>query len=78
MRIVLRTAAFLELCGDDVLDPDVAVKQLESIAAELQGLDSEARDELIELALREAEAAYDPAQRDFLLSFADAFGLREP
>jgi hypothetical protein len=41
MRIVLESAAFIELVSDDVLDADTALKQLESIAFLLQQLNSD-------------------------------------
>jgi hypothetical protein len=36
-RSVIEAALFLESSGDDVVDPDSAVKALETIAHELQG-----------------------------------------
>jgi hypothetical protein len=40
MRAVVEAAAFLELSDEDVLDPDAAVAQLESMAALLRELDA--------------------------------------
>ena len=77
MRVVVQAAGFFELCDDDVLDPDIAVKQLEWIAGELHKLDPKEREALVAFVLREAEATNDPRYRAFLLSFPDAFGLRD-
>ena len=38
MTAVLDAASFLGLCSDDVLDPDVAVAQLENMVANLHHL----------------------------------------
>jgi hypothetical protein len=46
MRVAVQAAAFFELCPDDVLDPGLAVKQLEWISSELQRLDSDLSDAL--------------------------------
>ncbi len=40
---VIEYALFLELCGDDLLNPDVAVRQMEDLAAILRQLDEETR-----------------------------------
>ena len=77
MRIVLDAAAFFELSGDDVLDPDIAVNQLEWISWELKRLDPSARDAFVALALAEAEATHDPRYRTFLLEFPEGLGLRD-
>jgi hypothetical protein len=77
MRIVLDAAAFFELSGDDVVDPDIAVKQLEWISWELKQLNPSARDAFVALALAEAEATQDPRYRTFLLEFPEGLGLRD-
>jgi hypothetical protein len=77
MRVVVQAAAFFELCDDDVLDPDIAVKQLEWIVWELGKLDPREREALVAFVLREAEATNDSRYRAFLLSFPDVFGLRD-
>ena len=76
MRVVVQAAAFFELCDDDVLDPDTAVKELESISAELQRLDPADKSALIGFTQKEAERVPDPEYSSFLLEFADAMGLR--
>jgi hypothetical protein len=77
MRVVVQTAAFFELCDEDVLDLQIAVKQLEWISWELRRLDSQERDALIAFVDAEAQATGDPRYRRFLLEFPVAFGLRE-
>ena len=55
MRVVVEAAAFLELAADDVLDPDVAVKQLESMAYLLGQLNESEKRQLV--AFTQAEAS---------------------
>jgi chromatin segregation and condensation protein Rec8/ScpA/Scc1 (kleisin family) len=38
MRLVIDAFLFLELSGDEVVDPDAAVQQMESIMAELRDM----------------------------------------
>lgn len=76
MRAVVHMAAFLELSDDNAVDPDVAVKQLESLAFELQQLAPDGREALITFVLREAEQA-EGEYREFLLGFPEALGLVE-
>ena len=68
MRMVLQAAAFFELCGDEVLDPDTAVKQLQWIAAELARLDADESEALLAFVRREAEATRIPATAPFFRS----------
>ena len=75
MRVVVQAAAFFELCDDDVLDPDIAVKQLEWVSSELQRLDPEAKEALIAFAQAEAEATDDPSYRAFPFALPDGLGL---
>jgi hypothetical protein len=75
MRIILRLAAFLELSSAPDVNPDVAVRQLEEIAALLQGLDQQERGALIAFTRTEAEGTVDPRYREFLLGFPESVGL---
>jgi hypothetical protein len=78
MRIVVGAAMFFEGSGEDVIDPDVALKQLEWIHGELDRLDSGERNALVAFVHAEAEAANDdPRYRTFLLEFPKAMGLRD-
>ena len=82
-RSVIEAALFLELSGDDVVDPDSAVKAMESIAYELSHSSDaerialrEAVDELIDL-----ERGVSPPRTprpeviEFLKSFMESVGL---
>jgi hypothetical protein len=75
MRVILRLAAFLELSDAPDVNPDVAVRQLEGVAALLRGLDEHERDAFVAFTRKEAEATADPEYRDFLLSFPTNVGL---
>jgi hypothetical protein len=78
MRVVVQAAAFFELVDDDVLDPDTAVKQLESIAYNLKRLSPAERQEFVSFVLQEAASTRMPEYREFLLAFPDAAGLDGP
>ena len=77
MEIVVHAAAFFELSDEDVVDPDVALKQLEWIRWELSQLDRSQREALTAFVLAEAERARDPRLRTFLLEFPQVLGLRD-
>jgi hypothetical protein len=71
MRAVVQAAAFLELSSDDVLDPDVAVAQLEDVAHVLSELGDAEKRQLVAFVRAEAERAEAPAYREFLRKFPD-------
>jgi hypothetical protein len=84
-RSAIEAARFLELSGEDLVDPDFAVRALESIAHELASIDEtektalrEALDELIgeEEAGRDGSASR-PEVIEFYQSFMENFGLEE-
>jgi hypothetical protein len=75
MRIILRLAALLELSDPPDVDPDMAVRQLEEVAALLQGLDQDEREAFVAFTGKEANAVADPEYRDFLLGFPANVGL---
>ncbi len=77
MAVILDAAAFLELTGDDVLDPDVAVAQLEDMVADLQKRPAAERAQLVAFARTSAASERDPARRDFFTSFADSIQAGE-
>ena len=77
MRIVVGAAAFFELSDDDVLDADVAVKQLEWIASELQQLEPSAKDAVLAFVAAEAQGTTDARYRAFLSELPEGLGLRE-
>ncbi|MCX4739097.1 hypothetical protein [Streptomyces antibioticus] len=68
---------WLESCGDEEVDPDSAVKIMESVGGELLRLPSTQRERLLQALTDLAEAEQDPARRDFLKSFPFAIGLVE-
>lgn len=80
MLAVLEMAMFFELSEDDVIDPDIAVNQLEQLGSILQNLSPGDREELIaytrELAAEEQRSGQEE-RADFLLSFGDNFGLSD-
>lgn len=68
---------FLELSGDDVVDPDSAVSALESACHDLQQLSREQRQALCERAEQLASHDWRTHTRlpEFLRTFGDACGL---
>ncbi|WP_327136848.1 hypothetical protein OG585_11395 [Streptomyces sp. NBC_01340] len=68
---------WLESCGDEEVDPDSAVKMMESVGGELLRLPSGQRERLLQVLADLAEAEQDPARRDFLKSFPFAIGMVE-
>jgi hypothetical protein len=68
---------WLESCGDEEVDPDSAVKVMESVGGELLRLPSGQRERLVQVLANLAEAEEDSVRRDFLHSFPFAIGLVE-
>lgn len=56
MRALLYTALFLGTCTDDVCDPDLAVKELESVTWSLEQMTRDDQECFRRFAYREAEA----------------------
>ncbi|MEU1265584.1 hypothetical protein ABZ473_26635 [Streptomyces cellulosae] len=75
--LVADTLWFLDSCGDDEVDPDSAVKMMESVGGELLRLPLDQRDRLLQVLTDLAEAEPNPARREFLQSFPFACGLVE-
>ena len=72
---ILDLAAFLELSGDDVIDPDAAVNAMESLAFSLKSATPE-EVAAVRSAIREQVAsAPSPERAEFLRSFAENVGL---
>ena len=80
-KALVDALAFLELSGDDVVDPDSAVKVMESIAATLQEASEEERNAIVVAAMRElnAQSAADAPEEvlDFYEHLAADLGLEE-
>jgi hypothetical protein len=68
---------WLESCGDEEVDPDSAVKMMESLGWVLLQLPSNQRKRLLQVLADLAEAEQHPARREFLESFPDAIGMVE-
>lgn len=60
---------FLDSCGDDEIDPNSAVKTMESVGGELLRLPPDQRDRLSQVLTDLAEVEPDPARGKFLESF---------
>ena len=75
MRAVVEAAAFFELSPDDVLDPDVAVKQLESMVYLLVQLSESDKRQLVAFTQAEAGRVSSAGYREFLRQFPEAMGL---
>ncbi|GAB2870254.1 hypothetical protein GCM10027074_42320 [Streptomyces deserti] len=68
---------WLESCGDEDVDPDSAVKMMESVGWVLLRLPSGQRERLLQVLTDLAAAEQDPARRKFLESFPFAIGTVE-
>ncbi|WP_406168525.1 hypothetical protein OIE52_25285 [Streptomyces canus] len=66
---------WLENCGDEEVDPDSAVKMMESVGGVLLRLPSDQRERLLQALAGLAEAEEDHARREVLESFPFAIGL---
>jgi hypothetical protein len=77
--VVIEYAALLDRSPDDVVDPDVAVKHMESLSGLLRQLSLAERGELLRIIeKRAAEFRLDPADREFaawLDNMPSDFGL---
>jgi hypothetical protein len=78
-RALVNAAAFLELSGDDVVDPDSAVAAMEDIVAALAGASPEEVAALKSAASAEREArakrGADEDTLDFFENFLENFGV---
>ncbi|MFJ4278560.1 hypothetical protein [Streptomyces massasporeus] len=68
---------WLESCEDEEVDPDSAVKMMESVGGVLLRLPSDQRQRLLQALADLAEAEQDPARREFLESFPFSIGMVE-
>lgn len=68
---------WLESAGDEEVDPDSAVKMMESVGWTLLQLPAEQRERLLQGLAGLAGAEQDPARRQFLESFPVAIGMVE-
>jgi hypothetical protein len=81
MRIIIDIAVFLELSGDDIIDPDAAITQLENLAANLQELTEEDLRTFVRFVAEVASTSQDEGEREevvnFLKSLPSALGLTD-
>ncbi|MFE2236470.1 hypothetical protein ACFXA4_28440 [Streptomyces sp. NPDC059442] len=66
---------FIDGSEDEQMDPDDAVNVLEGVAHVVSTLPDDQRRELIVLVGEMAAVEADPARREFLVEFPEAFGL---
>ena len=78
-KTIVEIAVFLELSDDSVLNPDVAVEEMERIAATLQDLDTDLQNQFIEyvdgVVKSDKRIGADQTRIEFLESLPDGFGL---
>lgn len=68
---------FLDSCDENEVDPDSAVRMMESAATALKGLPPEQLDRFLSVIGNLAEAETGPGRREFLEAFPLACGLVE-
>ncbi|MGW7385048.1 hypothetical protein [Streptomyces sp. NPDC054794] len=73
--LVVDVVWFLDSCEDDEVDPDSAVKMMESVSWVLTRLPQDQRDRFLTVLADLAEAEQDPSRREFLEAFPFACGL---
>ena len=76
-RVILETAAFLELSDDTIVNEDDAVRAMESMTAELESASPQERAALREAARQLAKESSGPAMT-FYATFMSAMGLEAP
>jgi hypothetical protein len=80
-KALVEAAGFIELSGDDVVNPDAAVQALESIAHAVGAASKEEKNALLEYcrirakALAAASGELDQRRRTFYVEFGGNFGL---
>lgn len=65
---------FFDTCNDDLLDPDVAVQQMENISAALDDLDAPLRGVVVQILEDLARESHRPEVRDWLQATPRALG----
>ncbi|MGY0055125.1 hypothetical protein ACWY4P_00805 [Streptomyces sp. LZ34] len=75
--LVVDVVWFLDSCEDEEVDPDSAVKMMESVSWVLTRLPQDQRDRFLTVLAGMAEAETDPGRREFLKAFPFACGLVE-
>ncbi len=81
---LIEAVAFLELSGDAVIDPGLAVQAMESISHSLENASEQEKQALLNYCHDQAERLFtasgdeDQKRRDFYQHFAEAMGLTDP
>lgn len=75
--LVVDVVWFLDSCEDDEVDPDSAVKMMESVSWVLTQLPQDQCDRFLAVLADLAEAEQEPGRREFLEAFPFACGLVE-
>ncbi|PZT77603.1 MULTISPECIES: hypothetical protein [unclassified Streptomyces] len=73
--LVVDVVCFLDSCEDDEVDPDSAVRMMESVAWVLGRLPQDQRDRFLTVHADLAEAEQDSGRREFLEAFPFSCGL---
>ena len=74
-RAFLSVAAFIELSGDDVVDPDSACNALEEIAVQLQRCTEDEIALLRKVLAEFSTSATNESEREFFKGFLGNFGI---
>ena len=73
-KIVADLAIFLEFTSEELLDPDAAVEAMEQIAAELQLLGDEERNNLAKIFI-DLSNGYQGDKSEYVRDFPESLGL---
>ena len=81
IKVIVQNLAFLELSGDDIINPDAAVRAIESVATELDALTDREKamfSDFVGKLADEEERAGQPQERvEFIRSIPEALGLAD-
>ncbi|WP_295924203.1 hypothetical protein [uncultured Xanthomonas sp.] len=73
-KIVIDASLFFEFSDSSVIDPDAAIKMMEQIASELQGLSESQKESVCEI-FNEIASNYDEEFSSFILNLPENLGL---
>lgn len=74
VKVIADLAVFLEFTNEELLDPDLAVEALEQIAAELQLMNEQDRDDLADM-LRNISKEYTGDKGNYVRGLPESLGL---
>lgn len=74
VKIIANLAIFLEFTDEGQLDPDLAVEMMEQIAAELQSLNDDDRNDISKI-FQDISREYTGDKREFIKELPESFGL---